>query len=299
MRGETRLILAGMALASVAALCWSGNWVVGRAIRADVPPLGLVFWRWLAAAVILLPFVARDVVRSWPVLRANWLIMLALGLTGGASFQAMIYIGLRSTEALNALLLGSTGPLFVILAAWVALGDRIGWRQAAGMVISFAGVAYLLSRGDVANLAALRLNRGDAWVFAAMGVWGVYSILLKQRPKELRPLTLVFVTSVLATLIIAPFYAWETLSGRPMAFDKAAVISVGYTAIFASIIALLCYEAATRLVGPGRTALYLHLMPVFGAGLAILFLGEKLAQYHLIGMPVVLSGVFLATLQRG
>ncbi|MEL7345089.1 MAG: DMT family transporter, partial [Pseudomonadota bacterium] len=245
------MLLAGMVLASIASLCWAGNWVMGRAIRADVPPFGLVFWRWLTAAVILLPFVARDLAQTWPVIRANWPIMLGLGVTGGASFQAMIYIGLRSTEALNALLVSSMGPLFVLFCAWVALGHRIGARQMIGIALSLCGVAYLVARGDVANLAQLSFNRGDLWIFAAMFVWGVYSILLKNRPAELKPLSLVFVTSVLAAIMIAPFYVWETATGQPMRFDMPAVVSVGYTAIFASIIALLSYEAATRFIGPG------------------------------------------------
>lgn len=270
---------------------------MGRAIRADVPPFGLVFWRWLLAGAVLLPFVAKDLRAAWPVLRTHWKIMLALGVTGGASFQAMIYIGLRSTEALNALLVGSTGPIFVLVSAWIALGERIGPRQMAGIVISFSGVAFLLMRGDPANLAAFTFNRGDVWVFAAMFVWGVYSILLKKRPPELKPLSLVFVTSVLAAIMIAPFYAWETATGSPMPVSGPALISVGYTAIFASIVALLCYEAATRFIGPGSTSYFLHLMPVFGSVLAILFLGERLAIYHLIGFPVVLAGVFLATLK--
>ena len=297
MRPETKLLLAGMGLASIAALCWAGNWVMGRAIRADVPPFGLVFWRWLLAAGVLAPFVARDLRAAWPVVKENWRIMLALGATGGAAFQAMIYIGLQSTQALNALLVGSTGPIFVLVSAWIALGDRIGPRQFAGILLSFGGVAFLVARGDPANLAELTFNRGDVWVFAAMFVWGVYSILLKKRPAALKPLTLVFVTSVLASIMIAPFYIWETLGGQPMPMSGPAVISVGYTAVFASIVALLSYEAATRFIGPGSTSYFLHLMPVFGSVLAIIFLGERLAIYHLIGFPVVLAGVFLATLK--
>lgn len=296
MRTETKLLLAGMVLASIASLCWAGNWVMGRAIRAEVPPFGLVFWRWLTAGAILLPFVAKDHRLILRVLRERWPIMLGLGITGGASFQAMIYIGLRSTEAINALLVSSTGPIFVLFCAWIVLGDRIGPRQIAGIVISLLGVAFLVSRGEVANLARLSLNRGDLWILAAMGVWGVYSILLKKRPVEITPLGLVFVTSVLAVIIIAPFYFWETLAGQPMRFDMPAIASVGYTAVFASIVALLSYEAATRLIGPGNTSYFLHLMPVFGSVLAIIFLGEKPAIYHLVGLPVVLAGVFLATL---
>ena len=150
------VIAAG--LAALASLLWAGNWVLGRAIRADVPPFGLTFWRWTLAALILLPFGWRRLPDDWRVARAHLPLVLALGLLSGAMFQSMTYIGLHSTEAINALLVSATMPVFVVIIAFVVLRERLGLRQAAGVAVSFCGVAYIIARGEPARLLDLHLK---------------------------------------------------------------------------------------------------------------------------------------------
>lgn len=287
------MIAAG--LAALASLCWAGNWVLGRAIRADVPPFGLTFWRWALASVILLPLVWGRLRADGAVVRAHLPLIAAMALLSAAMFQSMTYIGLHSTEAINALLVSATMPVFVVIIAFVVLHERVTARQALGIGISFCGVAYIIARGEPGRLLDLHLNVGDAWILAALVVWGLYSVLLKFKPKELSAVGLTFFIAVMGAGFILPLHLWEVSQGLHVPLTAAGIGSVAYTGVFASVVALLSFNAAVARIGPSRAVFFLHLMPVFGAGLAVVFLGEHLAPFHLIGFPVALGGVLWAT----
>lgn len=288
-------LLLAYALAALAMVCWSGNWVVGRAVCAEIPPLGLNFWRWSVATLVLLPFALSQARRDWHIARQHWKLVTALGATGAALFHSMIYVGLRATEAVNALLLNSVGPIIVIVIAWAAFRDTITRRQSLGISISFLGAIVLVSRGEVAALAALQFNAGDLWVLSALLVWGVYSNLLKRRPPQLGGLSLLLYISVIGVALMLPAYLWELSRGETLTVTASTLASIGYTGIFASIVAFLCYNAAVARIGPVVTSFFLHLMPVFGGVMAIVFLGESLHPYHLVGFAVVLCGIYLST----
>jgi drug/metabolite transporter (DMT)-like permease len=291
-----RVALLAFALAVLAAAMWSGNWVVVRAARTDIPPLGLNFWRWVVATLVLLPFAGPAAWRDLPVARRHWRVMLGLGATGAAVFHSMIAIGLHSTEVINALLLNLALPVIIIVMAWLVFRDTINRRQALGIVISLAGGVVLISRGEPAALARLRFNTGDLWILSALVVWGAYSLLLKRRPAEIGGLSLLFYMCVICVVLMAPAYAWETfVAGRPVAFTLSNAASVGYTGIVASVFAFLCYNAALARIGPNATGFFLLLMPVFGSVLAITFLGERIYLYHLVAFATVLAGIVLAT----
>lgn len=287
------MIAAG--LAALASLCWAGNWVLGRAIRADVPPFGLTFWRWAVAAVILFPFARAHLATDLRVLRAHAPLILGMALLSASMFQSMTYIGLHSTEAVNALLVSATMPLFMVMIAGIVLRERFSPRQLIGIGISFLGVAYIIARGEPARILALHLNIGDLWILAALVVWGLYSVLLKFKPVRLSGVGLALFIAFFGALFILPLHLWEMAQGQFVPLTKAGIGSVAYTGLFSSVIALLAYNAAVARIGPSRAVFFLHLMPVFGAGLAVLFLGERLALYHMVGFPVALGGVLWAT----
>lgn len=283
------------ALAATASLCWAGNWVLGRAIRADVPPFGLTFWRWALAAVILLPFALPRLRGDWAVVRAHLPLVAGMALLSAAMFQSMTYIGLHSTEAINGLLVSATMPVFIVIIAFFVLRERLTARQAAGIGVSFCGVAFIIVRGEPGRLLDLHFNVGDAWILAALVVWGLYSVLLKFKPKDLSAVGLTFFIAVMGAGFILPLHLWEVAQGMTVPLTAAGIGSVLYTGIFASVVALLSYNAAVARIGPSRAVFFLHLMPVFGAGLAVVFLGERLEAFHLIGFPIALGGVLFAT----
>ena len=286
-----------IALALVAVLCWSGNWVVGRSVRAEVPPMGLNFWRWSVAVLLLTPFALPGLIREWAALRAGWKPLVGLGVLGATMFQSMVYLGLQTTEAINALLLNATGPIFTIVIARIILRDRVTTRQVLGIAISFLGVAWLVLRGDLQMVQTLGFAVGDIWIVAAMFVWGLYSVLLRYKPQA-SDLTIVYAIGVIGAAFMAPLWIWELAQGIQMQMNRPTGLSVAYVAVFASIIAFLSFNASVAVIGPTKAVTFLHFMPVFGSIMAIVFLGERLAFYHLTGFPVVMLGVLLATTSK-
>ncbi len=288
MRRERALALALLALAM---LFWAGNWVLGRALRDAIEPFTLNFVRWAIATLILAPFALPQLRAQLPVIRRHWGILVLLALTGVSLFHAMVYLGLKSTTTVNAILLNSSLPLFILACAWILERERSTPRQLGGMLLSLAGILVILSRGEPASLARLEVHAGDAWILAAMPVWGVYSVLLKRRPPQLGGVAFLFVISALGTLLLVP----AAVISPPRWPGTEAALGVLYIAVFASILAFICWNRGVQIVGANVAGFTLHLLPLFGTVLAILFLGEALQAFHAVGFATILAGVVVAT----
>ncbi|MBI3451612.1 MAG: DMT family transporter [Rhodospirillales bacterium] len=283
---------------ALAALFWSGNWIVGRAVRDAMTPVTINFWRWLIAALILAPFAMPGLAGKWPVIRRHWRILLLLALVGVAMFQSFVYLGLETTTAINAILINSSLPLFMILCSWLIEGERVTTRQIGGMMISLIGILVIMRRGTIANFFSFEFHTGDAWILAAMPLWGLYSVLLKRKPAELGSIPFLFVIAVMAIGLMLPFHLIEIIFIRPPVITAGVAASIVYIALFASIAAFICWNKAVAAVGANVAGFSIHLMPVFGTVLAILLLGEDFHLFHLFGMATILAGVLMATIPR-
>lgn len=282
----------------VATLTWSGNFVVGRAVRDAVPPIALAFWRWAVALLLIVGFAWPHLRRDRAALWASWRVVVALSALGVAAFNTLVYIGLHTTTAINALLLQSTMPLVIVLCSFLIFRERVRSLQLVAVAISLAGVVAIVARGSVRNLLELSVTPGDGWVFLAVVGYALYSVLLKRRPR-VHPLSLVAVTFALGTAMLLPPYLWEHLAVEPLRPGPTAFAAIAYVAVFPSLVAYLCYNRAVELIGANRTGQYLHLMPVFGTLLAALFLGEMLRGYHLVGIALIGAGIWLAKPSKG
>jgi drug/metabolite transporter (DMT)-like permease len=279
---------------TLAALFWSGNFVVGRAVHGRVPPVGLAFWRWTVALAILLALARRPLRAQWRALARAWRVVVPLGVLGVGNFNTLVYVGLQDTSATNALLLQSACPAFIVAIAAAIGAGRPSPRQLAGIAASLAGVAVILSRGAPSALSALAFARGDLWVLAAVLSWSIYTLLLARRPAGVDPLALMAALVLAGVLWIAPFYALELARGARMAADAVTLASVAYVAVFASVAAYVLWNEGVARVGASRAGVFLHLMPAFGSLLAIAFLGEAFRPFHLAGLSLILGGVYLA-----
>ena len=285
-------------LLTLCSLIWAGNWVVGRAVRDSLPPAALAFWRWSIAAAVLAPVVLPRLKGQGDVLLRHWKVLALLGGTGISLFQFLIYTGLRYTNAVNAMLMNSAMPLFMVLVAWLIDGHKVTPRQVAGMIVSFCGILVIMNRGDWSTLRDFSFNPGDLVILAGMPVWGVYSVVLRRRPAELDALSLVFVLSVIGALFLAPAYALESLLLPSALLSWGAVGAVLYVALFASIAAYLCWNRGVDMIGPNRAGFTQHLIPAFGTALAVVFLGEEVHLFHAVGIATILLGVWLASTAR-
>lgn len=280
-------------LMTLTMLFWAGNSIVGRAARDLVPPAALSFWRWSIALALLLPLAWPHLERDWPALRARWPVVLLLGTLGIGAFNTLLYTGLQTTTALNAMLLQSAQPALILLLGALLMRDRVAGRQVAGALVALAGALAIIAQGDVQRLIALRLNAGDAIIAVAVLVWAIYSLYLRRKP-DVHPLSFLAASIMVGLVVIAPVYAVELGSGRTIVPVRESWLAIAYVAIFPSFLAYLFFNRGVELMGAAAAGQFTNLMPVMGAGLAMIFLGERLFAFHLAGLALVVAGIVIA-----
>jgi drug/metabolite transporter (DMT)-like permease len=284
-------------LLAFASLCWSGNHIIGRAIAGHVPPLGISTVRWAIPALVLWPIARSHLRRDWPELKPHWRLMLWLGLTGGALFSALQYVGLQYTTALNVSVLNSLTPVFIILAGTLMFRDRIAIIQVLGIATSLIGVLIIVARGSFATLAQLAFNWGDLIIVFNMAVFGIYSAYLRLRP-QIHWLSFMFMLAAISAIGTMPFFLWESLSGFVFQPTLLTAFAVIYVSIFPSLLAFAAWNRGVELIGANRAGPFMHIIPIYSALLASTLLGESLAIYHVVGFFIILTGVWLATHSR-
>ena len=280
-------------LLSLAALFWAGNFVVGRGMHETIPPLAMACIRWIIAATLFTPFALKYLRKDSPTIKKNFGIIFLLGTLGVGSFNSLAYIGLNHTTALNGLIMQSAGPVLIMLGALVLFGEKISLRQIIGVFISLTGVLVIVSKAALDNLLALTLNMGDLWILAAMSVWALYTLLLRKRP-DIHPASFIGITFLIGAIVNIPFFLWEHFTARQLQITQESMLAIGYISVFPSILAYLFYNRGVTLIGGSRAGMFLHLVPLFGSALAIVFLGEQPFLYHALGFGLILLGVTTA-----
>ncbi|MBR1144822.1 DMT family transporter [Bradyrhizobium sp. AUGA SZCCT0431] len=281
-------------LLTLTSLFWAGNIVLARHVGDHVPPITLTTIRWFGVFLILLPFAWPHLKRDWKVLRAHLPLMLFLSLIGFAYNNAISFWAMQYTQALNALLIQSSGPLFVAMWSLVLFGVRLTGAQLAGIALSLMGVLTIILRGDFSALASISFNKGDVMFASSLVSFGLYSALMPRRPVT-HQLSLISFTTCCGALMLVPFSVWEFSTGAVLKFDFLTLATLAYILIFPSTLAYMFFNRGLALIGPNRAAPFFHLVPVFGSAMAILLLGEQLRLFHLVGYALVLAGVVIAS----
>lgn len=276
----------------LAVFFWSGNFVAGRALRGEIDPVMLNTLRWTICLLLFLPFVLRPLREKKGVVLREWRLVAGLGITGVATFHTLVYIALRDTTAINALLILALAPAAILTGAALTGIGRPRPLQWLGSLVSLGGAGFIVTRGDPAILAELEVNRGDLWMLAAVMFWAAYSLLLKRRPSDLPQDVTLAASVVAALLVLVPAAALSTAS-LPFHLAPPAWAAVLYIAIFASLVAFLLWSFGVSEIGPERAGQFIHLMPVFGAGLAMLILGESVRPVQAVGAAFVFAGILL------
>lgn len=282
-------------LLTLTVLSWSGNMVVGRGVRGDIPPLTFAFWRWVIAFLLILPLALPHLKTQWPLLKKGWKPLLVLGLLGVGGYNTFAYLALQDTTATNAALLNSFIPIATIAISWAFLGKHLRRVEGIGVVVSLCGAMTIISRGDIAVLAHLNLNVGDVWMLVAVLDWAIYTVALAWRPAGVHPMLMLGATTVIGLSALAPAYAWEIAQGRVMNVHFGSLSALAYVGIFPSFLGYIFYNKGVAEVGPNKASLFIHLMPVFGTLLSFLFLGEIPFWYHYLGIGLIFTGIWLTT----
>jgi drug/metabolite transporter (DMT)-like permease len=275
---------------TLAVLFWAGNFILGRAVRMDVPPIALAFWRWAVASLLVLGPALAPLKRDRSAIRHNIPMLMLLAGTGVAAFNTLVYSGLQYTVAINAFLMQALMPVFIVLFSFLLFRVRINRRQIAAVATCLVGAVIIIVRGDFQVMASLSLNPGDLLVLLAVFSYAAYSVLLRKRP-PIHPLSFVAVTFGAGTIMLLPLYLWETITIRALALNRTTLFAILYVAIFPSIISYLCYNRGVEAIGANRAGLFLYLMPVFGSLMAVGFLGESFFWFHWVGIVLIATGL--------
>ena len=284
-----------------AILCWllaAGVYIAAKVVTTEMPPWTLCFWRILIAGLILLPITRRHWSAMISLVRRRWLSLLILGGVGFSISPGLIYIGLNYTTAINAGLIIALMPVITMIMARFFLNEPVGPWQFVGSVIAFAGMAIIVTRGDLLALLRLDLNVGELFVVCAAFAFALYTVLLRRAKYELPGLPLLVVLLGGAALMTVPFYSWELFHDDRTALNAKGLWALLYTAGPGGALMYYLFNLSVQVLGASRAGVFLYLQTVFIAVLAYFFLGERLLSYHFVGACFILVGVLLVMLLK-
>ncbi|MGB0467836.1 MAG: DMT family transporter [Pontibacterium sp.] len=277
-------------------LFWAGNFILARAMHFELPPVSMAFFRWLLALLIILPWLVPRIISNWPVIRENFGKLIFFGVVGVAGFNTQIYLGVQETTATNAVLMQSMIPILILLICALFLGEKGSVKQWVGVFLSFCGVTFLVARGDLSVLAGLEFNQGDLWIVGAVLVWAVYSVALRWKPENLDIFTFFGVTVIVAVVTLAPLAWWESGQVPAIEWNWRSVSTIAYMAVFPSVLSYLFWNKGVAELGAPVAGLFIHLLPVFGLLLSLIFLNESLYAFHFWGVALIFAGIYLAVI---
>lgn len=290
--GQRRLALM---LLFVAPALWSVNYLVARWAPGVIAPHMLALGRWTLAAALLGAFCWREIVAKRAHIRAEAWHFIVLGALGMWVCGAFVYIGGRSTSAVNISLIYAGSPVLIALASSLWLHERFGVRQWLGVALALAGVVHIVIQGRWGALAAVRINGGDAWIAVAMACWAAYSLLLRIWPSAFGPLARLTLIAAGGVLVLLPFTVAEALWWWPSTLSWRSVALVLASALLPGAAAYGAYSYMQRVLGAARVGMVLYFGPPYAALAAWLVLGESIERFHFAGAALVLAGIALAT----
>ncbi len=295
MPASPKNIYLGTSLAILATIIWSGNFIVARGVSQQIGPVSLAFYRWLTASLIIAPFAWKQYKAEIAVVKNSWKYLFWTALSGIVLFNTFVYIAGHYTTAINLALIGTTSsPVFsTIMAAWF-LKEKMSVYRIIGFILCIAGIVLLVSKGNWETLAAFRFSKGDLWVIAGAFAFAVYSILVRKKPAGISAVNFLFVVFAAGTVMLFPFYLFELFTMPAVNWTISLAGIILYLGAGASVAAFLCWNKALQELGAARTVLYGNLIPIFSVIEAILFLGEKITNIHLISGALVLTGLIIA-----
>ncbi len=297
MSSSQKNIYTGIVLASLASFIWSGNFIIARGVYKEIPPISLNFYRWLVASIIIFPFAIKKFKTEWPAVKRAWLYLFFAALMGISLFNTFVYIAGHYTTAINLALIGTTSsPIMAIIMARIFLKEKIGLLKLFGLILCISGVFYLLSKGNVENLLRLKFSSGDAWMLLAAFCFAVYNTMVRKRPAAISPVNFLFTSFTLGTILLIPFFIWETQHSAAVNWSRDVIISILYLGIAASVICFFIWNKAIGILGAGRTVLFGNLIPIFTSLIAVIKLHEEFTWIHVVSMVLVFSGLMFANL---
>ena len=279
----------------LAALFWSGNFIVGKfASYYQIPPFSLNFYRWLFAWLILAPFTIQEILKKKNYILENYKYYTVLGITSVTIFNSIVYYSLNFTQVISGVLMISTIPVMIIFISSILKIEKTNIFQLLGVSFSFLGVILIITKANFEILMNLDFNKGDITMVVGMLSWATYSALLKKKKHELSQLTLLEVVISFGFLFLIPIYFIEYQMGFRIELDINFIMVLSYVVLFPGLISFIFWIKGISLIGANRSGVFLHMMPILSAIMAMIIFNEKFMFYHMLGAIFILTGILLS-----
>ncbi len=279
----------------LATMFWSGNFIVGKfATLFEIPPLTLNFYRWVVVWLILIPFTIKEILNKKNYIKENFLLISFMGIITISTFNSVVYFALNYTQVINAVLMLAGIPAVVMILSSIMNIEKANMFQFTGLILSILGVGTIISNADIQKIISLNFNKGDLWMLVCVLSWSLYSTLLKKKKFELSQFSFIQLMVTVGLIFLVPQYFYERSIGLEIPINKFSIAILIYVVIFPAIAAYYCWQKAIELIGPNRSAIFVQLMPLFSALMAILIFKEKFQLYHFIGGIFIVTGIYLS-----
>jgi drug/metabolite transporter (DMT)-like permease len=285
--------IKGILFALCATLLWSVNFVIASGIKGHIPPVGMAFWRWTIASVVLAPFAIKSTFKHRSIIKLNIRFLTVTAVLGITIFATLIYFAGQTTSAVNLSLIAISIPLFIMVLSRIAFKEKVSATKMIGIATIILGILILITKGSLQSLLQIRFTSGDLLMLIASFFFASYTILVRLKPKELPPKVFLFSIFVLGVLFLLPVYLWEHLSYQRVIFDSTTLLATAYVGVFASLISYYLWNEAIDLIGTNKTALIYYLIPVFSGMLAYFFLNQAIVLTQIISMGIIVTGLLL------
>ena len=279
----------------LATLFWSGNFIVGKfAYLFQVPPLTLNVLRWISVWIILMPFTYEEIINNLPSIKKNWLVISFMGVITISTFNSVVYYALNYTKVINSVLVLAAIPAATIIFSSLMKIEKTNIFQLLGLFLSIVGIGSIISYGDVQNIIELNFNKGDLLMLVCVICWALYSTLLKKYKFKFSQFTLIQLMVSAGILFLIPQFFYEQSNNLEINFNKAFFAILIYVVLFPAIAAYYCWQKGVEIIGPNRASMFIQLMPLFSAIMAIIFLNEKFELFHFVGASFIVLGIYLS-----
>ena len=283
----------------LASLFWSGNFIVGKAASTfEIPPFSLNFYRWLFAWLILLPFTYKELINKKNYILNNKVFFIILGITSITIFNSIVYYSLNFTQVISGVLMISTIPVMIMFISSLLNIEKTNIFQIIGVVLSLTGVVFIITKADLELIKNLDFNKGDLTMVIAMLSWATYSALLKKKKYEISQIALLQVVITFGFIFLIPIYFIEMNMGYIIKLEKPFYLTLAYVVIFPGLASFFFWIKGIAIIGANRAGVFLHLMPIFGAIMAMIIFDEKFMFYHFLGAIFILSGIILSNRKK-
>ena len=279
----------------LATLFWSGNFIVGKfAYLFQIPPLTLNVLRWISVWLILMPFTYKEIKNNLPSIKKNWFVISFMGVITISTFNSVVYYALNYTKVINSVLVLAAIPVATIVFSSLMKIEKTNIFQLLGLFLSVVGIGSIISYGDIQNIIDLNFNKGDLWMLVCVFTWALYSTLLKRHKFKFSQFTLIQLMVSVGVLFLIPQFFYEQSNNLEINFNKAFFAILIYVVFFPAIAAYYCWQKGVEIIGPNRASMFIQLMPLFSAVMAVIIFKEKFELYHFVGASFIVLGIYLS-----